>query len=86
MTRKETYRRILIRIIWFMILFTCLFSYWYLRGRIPGKLHVITGEEDQFRFPFPWAEHWNPMMKRWRLEHPPISRRVRRGSPEGRWR
>ena len=53
MTRKETYRRILIRFIWFMILFTCLFSYWYLRGRIPGKLHVITGEEDQFRFSIP---------------------------------
>ncbi len=54
MTRKQKYRRFLVRLIWFMILFTCLFSYYYVRSGIPKRIHVVVGEEGTFRFPLPW--------------------------------
>ncbi|MCI8464873.1 MAG: SpoIVB peptidase [Lachnospiraceae bacterium] len=55
MTRKQKYRRLLIRLIWFMIIFTCIFSYYYIRNQVPGKIHVVVGEEGTFRFTLPWG-------------------------------
>ena len=45
MTRKQKYRRFLIRLIWFMIIFTCLFSYYYMKEKIPEKIRIVVGEE-----------------------------------------
>ncbi len=55
MTRKQKYRQLLIRLIWFMILFTCLFSYYYIRNQVPERIHVVVGEEGTFRFSLPWG-------------------------------
>ena len=55
MTRRQKYRRLLIRLIWFMIIFTCIFSYYYIRNQVPGKIHVVVGEEGTFRFTLPWG-------------------------------
>ncbi|MCI8504787.1 MAG: SpoIVB peptidase [Lachnospiraceae bacterium] len=55
MTRKQKYRRLLVRLIWFMIIFTCIFSYYYIRNQVPGKIHVVVGEEGTFRFVLPWG-------------------------------
>ncbi len=53
MTRKQKYRQILIGFIWFMIIFTCLFSYYYIRHQIPAKIRVVVGEEGTFQFSLP---------------------------------
>ncbi len=55
MTRKQKYRRLLIRLIWLMIIFTCIFSYYYIRNQVPGKIHVVVGEEGTFHFALPWG-------------------------------
>ncbi|QNM05952.1 SpoIVB peptidase [Qiania dongpingensis] len=55
MTRKQKYRQFLIRLIWIMIIFTCLFSYYYIRHMIPGKIRVVVGEEGTFQFSLPWG-------------------------------
>lgn len=53
MTRKQKYRRFLIRLIWFMIIFTCLFSYYYMKEKIPEKIRIVVGEEGTFHFSLP---------------------------------
>ncbi len=55
MTRRQKYRRFLIHLIWLMIIFTCIFSYYYIRNQVPGKIHVVVGEEGTFRFALPWG-------------------------------
>ncbi|MCD2492627.1 SpoIVB peptidase [Lacrimispora sp. NSJ-141] len=55
MTRKQKYRQFLIRLIWIMIIFTCLFSYYYIRHMIPEKIRVVVGEEGTFQFSLPWG-------------------------------
>ena len=55
MTRKQKYRQLLIVLIWFMIIFTGFFSYYYLRSQIPEKIHVVVGEKGSLSFSLPWG-------------------------------
>lgn len=53
MTRKEKFSRCLVFVLWFSILFTIGFSYYYLKHMIPDQLNIVVEEEEHFKFPLP---------------------------------
>lgn len=55
MTRKQKYRQFVIRLILIMIIFTCLFSYYYMKHLVPEKIRVVVGEEGTFQFSLPYG-------------------------------
>ncbi len=53
--RKRIYRRWLISILTVVILFSLVFSFFYFKGRIPGKIYLLIDEESNISFGFPFT-------------------------------
>ena len=53
MMKKESFRRILIRIFWISLVFTIGFSWVYIRYAVPDRLNLVVNEEEVFHFALP---------------------------------
>lgn len=53
MMKKESFRRILIRVFWCSLIFTLGFSWIYIRYAVPDKLNLVVNEEEVFHFSLP---------------------------------
>jgi len=53
--RKQIYRRWLVRALTIVILFSLVFTFFYFKGRIPGKLYLLIDEESDLSFGFPFT-------------------------------
>lgn len=53
MMKKESFRRILIRVFWCSLIFTLGFSWIYIRYAVPDKLNLVINEEEVFHFSLP---------------------------------
>lgn len=53
--RKKIYRRWLVVILTVVILFSLVFSFFYIRSRIPGKIYLLIDEESNISFGFPFT-------------------------------
>ena len=51
--KKESFRRILIRVFWCSLIFTLGFSWIYIRYAVPDKLNLVVNEEEVFHFSLP---------------------------------
>ena len=51
--KKESFRRILIRIFWISLVFTIGFSWVYIRYAVPDRLNLVVNEEEVFHFALP---------------------------------
>ena len=50
--RKRIYRRWLVGVLTVVILFSLVFSFFYFRSRIPGKIYLLIDEESNISFGF----------------------------------
>lgn len=53
--RKRIYRRWLVGVLTVVILFSLVFSFFYFRSRIPGKIYLLIDEESNISFGFPFT-------------------------------
>lgn len=53
--RKRIYRRWLVGILTVVILFSLVFSFFYFRNRIPGKIYLLIDKESNISFGFPFT-------------------------------
>ena len=51
--KKESFRRILIRVFWISLIFTIGFSWVYIRYAVPDQLNLVVNEEEVFHFALP---------------------------------
>ena len=53
--RKRIYRRWLVGLLTIVILFSLVFTFFYFRGRVPGKIYLLIDEESNISFGFPFT-------------------------------
>lgn len=53
--RKRIYRRWLVGVLTIVILFSLVFTFFYFRGRVPGKIYLLIDEESNISFGFPFT-------------------------------
>ena len=52
---KQIYRRWLVGLLTIVIVFSLVFTFFYFKGRIPGKLYLLIDEESDLSFGFPFT-------------------------------
>ena len=55
MKKKAKIRKLVLWTAGLSFLFILVFSYFYIRGQVPERIHVVLGEEGSFRFSLPWG-------------------------------
>ena len=55
MTRKERFHRILVYVFWCSLVFTVVFSWFYLKQAVPDRLNLVANEEEVFDFSLPFG-------------------------------
>ncbi|MBQ8815213.1 MAG: SpoIVB peptidase [Lachnospiraceae bacterium] len=53
--RKRIYRRWLVGLLTIVILFSLVFTFFYFKGRVPGKIYLLIDEESNISFGFPFT-------------------------------
>lgn len=50
MNRRENYKKILVCVFWFSLIFTIFFGWFYIRRAVPDQLNLVVNEEEVFHF------------------------------------
>lgn len=53
MTRRERLHRIMVGVFWFSLVFTIIFTWFYVKYAVPDRLNLVANEEEIFHFSLP---------------------------------